>query len=538
MSESDVLIVGAGTSGLVLALTLLKNGIKPRIIDQDKQYRIGQKGAGVHVRTLELYTFLGIYHDFVKETRLAPPLRLYAPGINGKVLKTWEIIDYGPPTPGTPYMENRLIGQDLHDAFLRAELAKYQCFVELETKLESFQQHDDHVQARIVKGTTAEQVKYSWIIGADGGHSTVRKLLGLSFLGETAEKEKFVLGDIQVVKGLDTDFWHTWGDLTTKMVYMRGFALDKDVSYFSLMIAGSQLDSDSLKSREDLINLVHQVSGRTDIEFGDLTWLSHYKPSIRMVDEFRKGRVFVAGDAAHVHSANGGQGMNSGIQDSINLAWKLSLVLKASAPQTLLDSYTEERLPVIATMLNKTKAEFRRAFKSGEERSRGYEFRQLGVNYRGSSIVVDESPSEEAVDAYNASGDLHAGDRAPDAPGLIPVSGPGITSFFRLFKTTHHIVLLFSSDATFIESAITFVKDKCPTTNIAVVLHQGEAVDLDLAPRADHVLHDAAGYAYKHYQAGNLPVIVVRPDGMVGAMVHNLDGLKQYFQGIFGKEFK
>ncbi|KAJ7590558.1 monooxygenase [Mycena floridula] len=551
MSNAPVLIVGAGTSGLVLALALLQNGITPRIIDKDTAYRIGQKGAAVQPRTLELYDTLGIYSEFVKLTGHAQALRMYAPGVGGKPLKTWELVPYQEPSPSIPYSNIRMIGQDRHEAFLRAQLAKFGCHVELATELDSFEQDSERVKARIIKkldnGERVEETAdFSWLVGADGGHSTVRKQLGLSFLGESAVSETLLVGDIHVKKGLDRGFWHGWRETsdTTKMVSLRPFEIDGDdrFNFITMGVSDHRLDrQEASQTRDDFIKLFYQVSGRTDIEFGELIWISKFQPNVRIVDKFGEGRVFLAGDCAHAHPPTGAQGMNSSVQDSINLAWKLALVHKGLASRNLLDSYTAERLPVIMTMLSKTTDLLKKTYKGdgSEGLIRPADLAQLGVTYRKSPIIVDESPSatdDEVVFPYNSggTGGTRAGDRAPEAPGIVPHVGAAANSLFRVFSATHHTVLLFSID-TVLQKAIVKVVKKFPsgTINTAFILPKGSPLQPLSDSLPEYVLEDAQGYAYKHYDVEKLKVVVVRPDAMIGAVVAGSEGLEKYLHRIF-----
>ena len=230
--------------------------------------------------------------------------------------------------------------------------------------------------------------------------------------------------------------------------------------------------------------------------------------------------------------------MNSSVQDSLNLAWKLALVHKGLAPQSLLESYTKERLPVIAAMLSKT-TNLLNKFYEQEGWSRQTELLQLGVNYRGSSIIVDESPSatpDEKIDPYRsgvAGSTLRAGDRAPDAPGILSVHGPGARRLFDLFKPNRHTVLVF--DAALQREVVKAVKGyPIGTIATAAVIPARSTFDhSDGVP--DYIFQDLKGFAYKHYQTeADLKVVIVRPDMFIGAVVGGTEGIQKYFDGIFG----
>ncbi|KAK0466826.1 FAD binding domain-containing protein [Desarmillaria tabescens] len=533
-----VLIVGAGPSGLSLALALQQNGVSVRIIDKLATYRVGQKGSGIQPRILELYKLLGVLPDIQKKAGVPQPKLQYLPGGATKV----ETLAFMENTPDRPYINPIMLGQDRHEEILREHLARYGVTVELGTELVSFEQFPDQVVSRIVKTRNGQQYEESvesrWLVGAEGAHSVVRKTLGLTFLGETRKGDNLVVGDIHVKKPLlDRDVWHVWGEPGTKAVTLRPFETKDDKYTFICM--GRGLDAAKMSSgRDEFIKEFYETSGRTDIEFGDLIWISNFQPNVRMVNSYGSGRAFVTGDSAHVHSPTGGQGLNSGIQDSVNLAWKLALIEKGLAPQSLLDTYSQERIPVIAAMLDKTSELLTKTFKPGGASragwARGYELRQLGVNYRASPVIVDETPveGEETVDPYQSGNDgtIRGGDRAPDAPGLVFVNDSSRkTSLFDIFSPSYHTVLIFSDENAAVLDALKSYP--AGTVKSVVIVPQQPTGGI----LADYVLVDGEGYAYKHYNIAEkvTKVVVVRPDGIIGALVVGVDGLKQYFKGIF-----
>ena len=285
-----------------------------------------------------------------------------------------------------------------------------------------------------------------------------------------------------------------------------------------------------------------------------------------MVNKFGEGRVFVAGDAAHVHSPAGGQvncrrhaisppkvltinqGGNSSIQDSFNLAWKMALVCQGYSSSSLLDSYNEERLPVIAQMLSiSTTIHKKMGTFDSSQFERGGRLMQLGVNYRGSSILVDErndsgSDSDGNVDFYTVDRFVRAGDRAPDAPGLSGNSGP--SRLFDIFKPYQHTALLFATgDEIEKTKSVTQTLQRHPPGTIRSVLlyPQGAILCKNVADfGADLVLEDQSGHAFEGYgitkdtNAGSgLTVVIVRPDGVIGSIVYGVEGVHKYFEIIF-----
>ncbi|EGO22060.1 hypothetical protein SERLADRAFT_416705 [Serpula lacrymans var. lacrymans S7.9] len=535
LDNTPVLIAGAGPSGLVAALTLLKNGIAVRIIDKEPKHRIGQRGAAIAPRSLELYHFLGV--DEIEKNANPPPLvRTYRPG-GLEPLETLPIAVHVDPTPAYPYFNFAMLGQDCAESHLHSHLAKYSCYVEFGTELVSIEQHPDHVRAHLVKKRDDREILETAQVSCEGS-----------------------LGDIRV-KGLDNkvwssnlviafvmlnclQHWHMWGDMSTNLVALRATP-DFGEDGFALFASGHGLDTERIASNHDLlIDFLTSVTERQDMHF-DVRWASDFRPNIRMTRRFRDGRVFLAGDAAHVHSPTGGQGMNSSIQDTFNLGWKLALVIKGLAPPSLLDTYSEERIPVIAEMLKVT-TELLDDTAKADRSTTGSAFKrdpsmyQLGVNYRGSSILVDEQDLlENEVDPYGlvTEGSLQAGDRAPDSTGLHVVGPPdeeGITRLFAVFKPWFHTALIFTKDSSDVRM-LTSALRRYPQGTIRCVVLSPRGSSVSRAAAGDLHLVDGEGHAFKWY---NVPeeggrVVVVRPDGVVGAIVHGVEGLHRYFELIF-----
>ncbi|KAJ3757896.1 FAD binding domain-containing protein [Lentinula raphanica] len=546
-STTSVLIVGAGPVGTVLALTLLKNGIAVRIIDKTGP-QVGQKGLGIQPRSLEMHHFLGTLPDILSIARVMPKCTIYKNPGGTEPLKTFQLDPLEEPTPELPYANALMLGQHRQQSIIHRHLQQYGCKIEFHTELLSFEQLDGYVSATVASKDAngkdiVETVRVPYLVGTDGAHSVVRKSLGLTFLGDTRNDVNMVIGDIKVKSGVTRKCWHCWGDASIRFLTLLPTEVDDDI--FTFIVSGKDLDHAKIASgKDELVKAISFISDRNEIEFGDLIWISQYRPNIRMVDKFGEGRVFVAGDAAHVHSPMGGQGTNSGVQDSFNLGWKLALVLKGLAPPSLLDSYTEERLPVIATMLQKTTLLLNRGVANptgdGSNWERGREIKQLGVNYRGSSILVDETTTLDndtiRTDSYSLAGDgvIHAGDRAPEAPGL--EGSQGVTSLFDIFGPKHHTVLIFGPpefDGGEIAALIgVYPKDLFKTV---LILDAGSTNPMPHTSGVDLVLRDRDGHAHRVYPA--LPssgiLIIVRPDGVIGAIVTGVEGLRRYLKGVF-----
>ncbi|KAL1694009.1 FAD binding domain-containing protein [Schizophyllum commune] len=540
--------VGAGPTGSSLALSLLKSGVSVRLIDKLPQPRVGQKGNGIQPRTIEVLNLLGVLDDFWKRSINLKKLRLYEmPGAT-KVAKEIALEPIVDPTPDKPWPNLRVMGQDRFEALLYEHLAKHGCEVERGTELRSFTQDADKVTAELVKaGGSVETADFEFLVGCDGGHSTVRHGLGLAFLGETLHEKPMMLGDIEV-KGLDDAYWHMFdsnmgGASNGETAHTYCLFRTSEVPGLATVMAGGENASDKLDTRDGIIEHFLNLTGRKDVEFGELKCASWWRPNIRMVDSLGEGRVLVAGDAAHTHSPTGAQGMNSSIQDGFNLAWKFALVHKKLASLNLLSTYTSERLPVIAAMLQKTTELYNKTSKAFKEHGAAYakasdamwerksELQQLGVNYRGSDIVLDErnSAKDAIPSAYGSgAGGLRAGDRAPSAP----LRGDGIEKLFDVLDSTRHTVLVFTADETKVKSVVDAVKAlPSGVAKTVAIVPQGKTLDIP----GVQVVDDVEGHAYRTYQVGDEPTtFVVRPDGAIGAIVLEAEGVARYFAKIFG----
>ncbi|KZT74558.1 hypothetical protein DAEQUDRAFT_720739 [Daedalea quercina L-15889] len=538
-----ILIAGAGPTGLLLGLTLLQNGVQVRIVDKDPNRHPGYRGSGLQPRTQEILRFLGVLDDVLALALPILPLREYKLPGGKEELKTILLVPHEDPTPPIPYPTSVLLGQYNTEAILRSHIERLGGTIEYGTELRSFEQHADRVDATLVTSTggteKTEMVPYHYVVGTDGAKSAVRKRLGFSFVGETRVEGLMLLGMVEV-HGLETQHWHQWGAMAKGgLIFMP----TEKPSYFSFILSGDAEELPNLLADHDALRKTLQKrTDRDDLVLGAFEAVSLYRPNVRMVDKFGQGRVYVAGDAAHVHSPAGGQGLNSSVQDAFNLAWKLVLVEKSLASPSILSTYTEERLPVIAAMLQKSTVLYDAMRKSQEGGwKRGDELRQLGVNYRWSSIAVDErTPKPEGPESVNpygsgADGDLRAGDRAPQAPGLVPVHEGEAASLFDVFRPTHHTVLLFNLPAQETERVLVAAK-KYPSgfVKTAVILPQGTS-DLQVVGQPDLAFVDRDGHAFTTYQVSpeKPTIVIVRPDGVVGGIVYGVGGFEKYFKGIF-----
>ncbi|KZV71541.1 hypothetical protein PENSPDRAFT_401488 [Peniophora sp. CONT] len=535
-SASQVLIVGAGPVGLTAALALSLNGIKPRIIDRLSAPAAGQRGSTIAPRTLEAYNILGILPDILKLATPFPDIQDYSSdGVPGK---RFSILTRLPPSPAVPMPNHMQLGQDYVAAILREHLERrFGVTVEWGAKCTQLQHDEEGVDVVISKEGHEEQVRAQYVLGADGARSAVRKLAGFSFEGETAADTRMLIGDVEL-SGFDEDpVIHTFKDGNGNMCMIRPVPERQGMCF--IVVRGSSFDLQrACVDRDYLLSHIRAITHREDIQMGAECAVADWQLNVRMVDSLQKGRVLLAGDAAHVHSPTGGQGLNSGIMDAMNLAWKLALILHNAAPRSLLDTYSAERIPPIREMLDITTTRTKHNFalkRTADAAAHPLAFRMLGVQCRGSDIVCDELVVDrkaeiEEVSAYGGEGEdggrLHAGDRAPDAPGLRDAEGMECR-LYDVFSAAKHTVLVF--DATLVNDVLAAIQSfKADCIQTRLVLPSDTVL-----PTGDHgaeVLIDAQGHAFEAYSARQgVSVAIVRPDGVVGGILKSAEGVHKYF---------
>ncbi|HUA22872.1 MAG TPA: FAD-dependent oxidoreductase [Steroidobacteraceae bacterium] len=396
MSQSPsptILIAGAGAAGLTLAIDLARRNVPLRIIDKAEAPFCGSRGKGIQPRTQEVLEDLGVLDKIAGRGGRYPSLRIYGPS----GVKDVAMIEARPETPAEPYGQPLMLPQGLTEGILRERLAELGVMVEFGSELVGFKESGDYVEAEIASRAGGSKVmRVAYLVGADGGSSSVRKRLGIGFPGETLPFRALV-ADVSV-EGLERDVWHTWNaDERPRMLALCPLA---GTELFQLQ-AALPLEGDIDLSDAGLAAMIAARTGRDDIRPRQVHWRSAFQPGVRLADRYRVGRIFLAGDAAHVHPPTGGQGLNTSIQDAYNLGWKLAGVLDG-APTSLLDTYEQERRPIAAEML----ALATRLLRSGERR-RGRENHELDLGYFDSPLTLE---------ARGRPGRLAAGARAPDAP--------------------------------------------------------------------------------------------------------------------------
>jgi 2-polyprenyl-6-methoxyphenol hydroxylase-like FAD-dependent oxidoreductase len=504
--DTTVLIVGAGPTGLALACDLGRRGVAFRIIDRAPAYFAGSRGKGLQPRSLEVLDDFGLVDRILENGRFHIPFRAYD---GATVLGEFDMHEGRHPTPNVPYASSLIIPQWRVEETLRQCVDAAGAHVELAAELTAIEQDEEGVTATVQQADATRQIRCRYLVGADGAHSFVRKSMNIGFEGETWKDERMLVGDVRV-DGLDRDHWHSWPRHEKGWVALCPLPSTESFQ-FQAQIAADVDGEPTLATFQGILN---ERSGRTDLRLSEPTWISLYRANVRMVDRYRVGRVFLAGDAAHVHSPAGGQGMNTGIQDAYNLGWKLAAVLNG-ATEALLHTYEEERLPVAADMLGITTRLHRQVFSTNvQAMRRGPETLQLDLNYRGSSLSWhDDLPQIP----------LQAGDRAPDAP-LVDRQGKRVR-LFDVFRGTHFTLLNFGHDN--LEQLNKIAETQKQILRLC-------SIGADAFPGLQ--LSDTDGHARLAYVGEEKAFFLVRPDGYIGVLgdSRSIDRVENYLNHIHG----
>jgi 2-polyprenyl-6-methoxyphenol hydroxylase-like FAD-dependent oxidoreductase len=342
--EKDVLIVGAGPVGLVMAIELARYGVAVRIIDKQPQRTDKSKALVVWSRSLEVLARAGCSSGLVDAGYKVSSLNISA---NGKSIAHVSL--EGLPTP---FNYGLMIPQSDTERVLDEFLNSLGVKVERTIELTRFTASDDKVVSTLRHDNGTEEIsETSWLIGCDGAHSTVRHQLGMEFHGETS-LVNWILADIHLENHPRAPevnvIWHSDGILVIFPIAEDRYRVIADVG---------EAPENAKPPAEPTLEDVQAILDRRFPGGARATnpiWLSSFRINERKVTDYRAGRVFLAGDAAHVHSPAGGQGMNTGMQDACNLAWKLALVVRGIGSESLLDSYSAERSPIAEQVLKVT----------------------------------------------------------------------------------------------------------------------------------------------------------------------------------------
>jgi 3-(3-hydroxy-phenyl)propionate hydroxylase len=347
-SDPEVLIVGAGPTGLALGCDLARRGIKIRIIDKNAGRTDKSKALGVQAGTLEALS--DAFGEKFADAMVAA---------GQKAHEAFFHVDGGDPVRAdlslvpSPFNFILILPQSETERFLEEKLQNFGIAVERNHKLTALSQVNGVLSASLVnegRHGGVEEIKPRFVVGCDGAHSAVRHALGFEFKGGAYDGE-FVLGDV------DIQWPWSFGSVrvfVTRFGAVACFPLNDSCRYRLIIIQKSPSEKSSNEiTAGEFVNLAQQI-GPQGLRVTQVHWLSRFSVHHRMTRHFRKDHVFLAGDAAHIHSPAGGQGMNTGIQDALNLSEKVFAVLRENKPESILDAYEAERLPVAADVLRYT----------------------------------------------------------------------------------------------------------------------------------------------------------------------------------------
>ena len=344
--KTDVIIVGAGPSGLSLACQLTRYGVDFVVVDKNEGITPFSKALGVHARTLEIYEQIGLASKAVAQGIIAGKVRMLE---SGKIVGEVDLSNFGQGLSSYPFL--LVLEQSENERLLYEYLQSQGRDVCWQTELESLSQDESSVRARVKDSSGETQtIEGKYLVGCDGPRSPVRHQLGLSFEGSTFER-LFYVADVRIDWKYSHDALHVCIAEHGVVAFfpMPGEKRWRIVGAFP---EGHEKDEGEVLYEEIEARIKEEAELELDITRVD--WFSTYKVHTRHVEKFSSGRCFLAGDSAHIHTPAGGQGMNTGIQDAYNLAWKLALVLKGAAHERILDSYNEERLPNARRLLQTT----------------------------------------------------------------------------------------------------------------------------------------------------------------------------------------
>ena len=527
--EPDVLIVGAGPTGLTLAAELRALEASVRIVDSQLDRVHESRALAVQPRTLEVLRGLGITQLLVQRGNHAAGLRLHA---GGRVVPV-RLFDVGLEDTAYPFL--LFVSQAETEAVLNEHLAGHGVRVERGVELVGFEAGEADVTCTLRHGDgTAEEVHARYLVGCDGAHSSVRRGVGIPFEGG-AYPQTFALGDLEVDGGLERDVAHAFLGAGGMLFF---FPLGRPTTWRMLgmrPMTDDPREPDQERTEPALADLQAIADSFTGgaLRLRDPVWLTYFRLHHRHAARYRAGRVFLAGDAAHVHSPAGAQGMNTGIQDAWNLGWKLALAARGAADPALLDTYQAERQPIGRFVLDFTDRAFTIATSRNRivrmlrtqiaprlaplvlrsTRGRAYAFRtlsQLGIHYRNSPAAQEGEPKLNRGP--------QAGDRLPDT--RITRDGQARWLQEALAAPSFHLLLCGPADGW----------DGDRLAALGARYAGLVAVHRLVRGATPGDLHDADGRAFTRLGVERAAQYLVRPDGHIGYRNGgtDLDGLERY----------
>ncbi|WP_208452725.1 FAD-dependent monooxygenase [Burkholderia gladioli] len=494
----DVLVVGAGPTGSTLAIDLARRGLSFRLIDKLKDPFMGSRAKGVQPRTLEVLHDLGVVEAVLAAGSLYPKAGIHV----GPLTLPWSMFKTRSASDATPYPNTWLIPQNRVDAALRAALHRYGSEVEWGVGLQALRQRPDYVECSLGRDSGVETIRARYVVGADGGASTVRKHLDVSFNGTTDDEDRILIVDAPV-SGLRRDRWHMWPRLNGRFVAACPLP-HSDMFQFMIRLA---TDEAVPQGDEAIAARLQSIIRAPDVVLHAIHWRSVFRPNIRLAEHYRRDRVFLAGDAAHVHTPAGAQGMNTGIQDAYNLGWKLAQVI-AGANEMLLDTYEAERRPIASRVLGLSTKQYEGLNSlSPSSIRRGKDEQQLAITYHGGPLAPLDAARTRT---------LAVGDRAPDA--VLDGADGRPSRLMDLFRGPHFCLLSWGPRASEMAGRVSWPRRGAPLKLIEV-----SAADA----QSDGGLTDRKSSFRTIYGIEADTILLIRPDGYIGhiSSVENFETL-------------
>ncbi|WP_250466961.1 FAD-dependent monooxygenase [Caballeronia sp. GAFFF2] len=528
----DVLIAGAGPVGLLLATELRRDGIDARVIDARANRAFFVKALGVTARTLEVFDDLGIAREAIDAGVWLTGADTYK---DGTLAFSVEV-----PREGLPYGALSLAQYET-ERILEAAFARMGGHVHYGTTLIDFDDTGDSVLARMQDADgTMREIRCRWLVGCDGARSTVRHHLNVPFEGGQYP-QTFMLAD------LDVD-WHVQRGPMLRFNLSAVEGVRGATTIAALPVRGSarRYRLSMILGDDDAARLVNETAPAfADVErimlpllppgtrLSSMRWSSVYRVSHRIAQKYTSGRVFLAGDAAHIHPPVGGQGMNTGLQDAHNLAWKLALVARGIANETLLSSYEAERRPVGLDVVEATSRALNTVLVHGEVRPAMRET-QLLVGYRGSAIVAD---ANDEINAQIAPGLPAPGDRVPECGRLAEAFvGHAVRLRDHIGRGRHTLIGYLDHDMNGdsrepFDAAFQAWRNMLGDAGNAVLITAGKSPECS---ETYAVLADAAGEFAAFFGARSGMIWALRPDGHIGFRGASATTLESWLTTMLG----
>jgi 3-(3-hydroxy-phenyl)propionate hydroxylase len=538
----DVLVIGAGPVGLTLAGELQRHGVAVRLVEKREAPQPHPNAAIVHVRTLEILSAMGAVDGFLREGFPFPGFHLRAFGRRLGFIDTAGV--------DSPFPQPRTLGQHITERLLREHLARLGGAIEWNVEALALEQDGLETRVRLkhaADGGREEIASASWVVGCEGSHSITRESAGIPFSGQRYAGREFLQMDAYV----NWNHPHGFGYQFINAEQLVLFFPYNDQGLYRIICARPDRDPQNQQppTLDEMTAIIHDVADPC-AEVRDAQWFNRFRTGYRLAARFRENRAFLAGDAGHVHIPIGGQGMNYGMHDAFNLAWKLAAVIKGEARPALLDTYSAERHPVDEALVRGTDRAFHLLMGAPAASARimrlagplALSLQPLQKRIRDVLAEMNVAyPASPLSEDHGGSSGPTAGDRAPDA---IVVSLPEgrTTSLFQVLHGTRWTLLLFAGlDPTphDIESLQRIGASLAAPYGNRVATHLVLCNDPPVPVHenwAAQFLMDREEYLHARYGVADAPCLyLIRPDGYVafrGAPEHHAK-LLLYFQRLF-----